>query len=64
MVNHMGSDLLAHAKRREYGRAERVSRRQSLATASQVNEVKTETGEKEWKFAGPGPIARNFKCSG
>src|SRR5215470_7413952 len=46
----MGSDLLAHAKRRGYGRAERVSRRQSLAPASRVNEVKTAAGEKEGKI--------------
>src|SRR5262249_43194630 len=46
----MGSDLLAHAKRRGYGRAERVSRRQSPAPASQMNEIKTAIGEKEKKI--------------
>src|SRR5262245_52276222 len=45
-----GSDLLAHAKRRGYGRAERVSRRQSLSPASQVNEVKTAACGKERKI--------------
>ena len=33
----MESDFLAHAKRRGYGRAERVSRRQSMSSASQMN---------------------------